>query len=71
MDAEFATLTVEQHVAHARTAQRDDLRAYIARGGLPPVVGEWALAGTPSLCRLQCRSGTTRCDCRLIRRLTG
>jgi len=55
VDAEFATLTVAQHVAHARTAQRDDLRAYIARGGLPPVIGEWALAGAlPHSLRRSC-----------------
>ena len=59
VEAEFANLTVEQHVAHARTAQRDDLRAYIARGGLPPVVGEWALAGalSPRRCPVQAGEG--------------
>ncbi len=69
VDAEFATLTVDQHVAHARTAQQDDLRAYVARGGLPPVIGEWALAGTLPL-RCGRHSGLKSCDHRLTKVFT-
>ena len=38
-------MSVDQHVQFAMTDQRDQVAGYLKKGGLPPVFGEWALAG--------------------------
>ena len=42
---QFAAMTPQQHVDYAQTVEKQLYQGYIAKGGLPPVFGEWALAG--------------------------
>ncbi len=42
---QFAPMTPQQHVDYAHTVEKQLYKGYIAKGGLPPVFGEWALAG--------------------------
>ena len=48
---QFKTMSVTQHLMWAQRNGKSQLTAYIEHGGLPPVIGEWALAGNcpPSL----------------------
>ena len=38
-------MSVAQHTMWAQRNGKHELTAYIEHGGLPPVIGEWALAG--------------------------
>ena len=42
---QFNSMSVDQHVQFAMTRQRDQVAGYLKGGGLPPVFGEYALAG--------------------------
>ena len=43
--AQFGSMTVAQHTTWAEQNRKRELTTYIERGGLPPIIGEWALAG--------------------------
>ena len=45
LSSTFARLTPQQNIMYAQTVQKAALAKYIAGGGLPPLVGESALAG--------------------------
>ena len=38
-------MSVAQHLMWAQRNGKHELTAYIEHGGLPPLIGEWALAG--------------------------
>ena len=42
-------MSVLQHIAWAQRNGKHELTTYLQRGGLPPVIGEWALAGAVKL----------------------
>ena len=42
---QFKSMSVDNHIQYAMTKQRDQIAGYLKNGGLPPVFGEWALAG--------------------------
>jgi hypothetical protein len=42
-------MTPAQHIAYANTTQVKNMATYISKGGLPAMVGEWALAGLLAL----------------------
>ena len=42
---QFGAFTPQQHINYAKTTQVQRMAGYLAKGGLPPIVGEWALAG--------------------------
>jgi len=42
---QFGAFTPQQHIDYANTTQVQRMGSYIAKGGLPAIVGEWALAG--------------------------
>jgi len=41
----FAKLSPQQNIQYARTVEKASLAEYINGGGLPPIIGETALAG--------------------------
>jgi hypothetical protein len=43
--SQFNSMTAAQHISYALTEEATLYAGYIARGGLPPMFGEWALAG--------------------------
>ena len=64
---QFKSMSVDQHVQFAMTDQRDQVASYLKKGGLPPVFGEWALAGAfTGLCavRTHVMAGVMQCPCR-------
>ena len=42
---QFAAMSPQQHINYALTVEKPLYQRYLAKGGLPPVFGEWALAG--------------------------
>lgn len=53
---QVGSMSVDQHVQFAMTDQRDQVAGYLKKGGLPPVFGEWALAGAYVDCMLRTRT---------------
>ena len=52
-------MTPQQHVDYAQTVEKQLYKGYIAKGGLPPVFGEWALAGMVLPSDIQPKPGPT------------
>ncbi len=52
-------MSVLQHTAWAQRNGKHELTSYIERGGLPPVIGEWALAGELMCHRCNAMAGMT------------
>lgn len=50
---QFGAFTPKQHIDYANTTQVQRMAGYLKKGGLPPIVGEWALAG-PQRSPLRC-----------------
>ncbi len=42
---QFASLTSSQQIAFAQTTQTQQVAKLIKAGGVPPMFGEWAIAG--------------------------
>ena len=57
--AQFGSMSVAQHTAWAQRNGKHEITSYIERGGLPIVIGEWALAGA-HLPWLERRSNTSQ-----------